>query len=145
MKISWGYKIAILYSAFVVLILYFVIRANMQTIDLVSPDYYEQELVYQKKIDMLRNAGKLTEDVSYKISGSHVEITLPQQFRNKSIKGNLKLYCPSSAKKDQLKPFTANDYIVDLNLGSAPKGYYEIQLQWESEGVSFMNEKKMIF
>jgi hypothetical protein len=51
MHISWGIKIAMLYCGFVALIIIMVSMAMNQKIDLVSKDYYEQELNYQKKID----------------------------------------------------------------------------------------------
>jgi hypothetical protein len=48
---SWGTKIAFLYLSFATMIGVMVYKSVTQSVDLVAPNYYEQELKYQDKID----------------------------------------------------------------------------------------------
>ena len=60
MKVSWGNKILIVYVAFGMFILFMVYKAVNTRYDLVSKDYYKEELRYQDRIDRLNNAAKLS-------------------------------------------------------------------------------------
>ena len=53
---NWGWKIAIGYSIFVAGILSLVVVAYRQTNDLVSADYYAQEIQFQQRIDARGNS-----------------------------------------------------------------------------------------
>ena len=44
MKLSWGYKIMFVYTAFVAGIGFLAFKANNEKFDLVTKDYYDQEL-----------------------------------------------------------------------------------------------------
>ena len=52
---SWGTKIAFLYLSFATMIGVMVYKSVTQSVDLVAPNYYEQELKYQDKIDGINN------------------------------------------------------------------------------------------
>ena len=142
-KFNWGYKIAILYGAFVIMISYLAVRASTQKVDLVSEDYYEQELNFQKKIDMLKRTNNLVDSVSYQATASNMEVTLPAPFNGKQVSGFLKLYCPSNAANDQLMQFKVENNKLNIPFKKAAKGYYQVQLEWEVAGVAYLNEKYM--
>ena len=59
MKLSWGYKIAFVYIIFVAGIGFLVFKASSQKFDLVTKDYYDQELKYQEVIDQAANTAML--------------------------------------------------------------------------------------
>ena len=64
MKLSWGYKITLVYIAFVAGMGFLVFKASSQKFDLVTKDYYEQELKYQQVIDQAANSSRLSEPVT---------------------------------------------------------------------------------
>ncbi len=55
MRMNWGVRITILYSSFVLFMSTMVYMCTRQHFDLVAPDYYAQELQYQKVIDGTNN------------------------------------------------------------------------------------------
>ena len=55
MQFNWGTKIAIVYLLFVAAILYLVMQSSLHKIDLVTPDYYEEETNYQERNSQPRN------------------------------------------------------------------------------------------
>ena len=59
---NWGFKILMLYAAFVGMIIFLVFRTAHENIDLVTEDYYQQELAFQNKIDQTAAALQIGED-----------------------------------------------------------------------------------
>ena len=57
---NWGYKILLVYAVFIAGILFLVYKASSQKMDLVTPDYYEQELKYQSQINATERANALS-------------------------------------------------------------------------------------
>ena len=74
MNLNWGHGIVATIVAFVLMMSFMVYKAVGESFDLVSPDYYAQEIAYQGKIDKLNRSAKLTEkiQVSTKIGRAHV-------------------------------------------------------------------------
>ena len=80
MKLSWGYKIMFVYLAFVAGIGFLVFKASNQEFDLVTKDYYEQELKYQQVIDQSANASKLSTPVSIEKKEEQLKISFPEEM-----------------------------------------------------------------
>ena len=62
MKINWGTAIVVAFVGFISFIMYFVISMSTDKKfdhDLVTEDYYQQELKYQDDINKVENAKKL--------------------------------------------------------------------------------------
>ncbi|MGL6269890.1 MAG: FixH family protein, partial [Chitinophagaceae bacterium] len=68
MKFNWGYKIAVFYLVFIAGIMFLVIKSSRQQMDLVTTDYYAQELKYQDKIDQSKRADGLSEPIRHEVS-----------------------------------------------------------------------------
>ena len=77
MKIGWGWKIALLYGGFVLLISTMVIASNRQHFDLVSKNYYDAEIAYQKVIDAGKNQSALSAAITVHASATAVTIEFP--------------------------------------------------------------------
>ena len=56
MKFNWGHKILGIYFVFITGIAFMVVMSSRQKIDLVTPDYYAEEIKFQEKIDEKNNA-----------------------------------------------------------------------------------------
>ena len=85
MKINWGTGIVLAFVAFISFILYFVIRMNTEVKaehDLVTEDYYKDELGYQKDIDAEQNAKDLSSELKINISDSGLNIDFPKSQKN---------------------------------------------------------------
>ena len=62
MKLNWGAGILLAFIGFISFIMYFIITMTTNSAydhDLVSENYYADELKYQNDIDKLKNAKKL--------------------------------------------------------------------------------------
>jgi hypothetical protein len=145
MRISWGYKIAIFYVSFVMGILFLVYKANSESFDLVTENYYEAELKYQDVIDQKSNASELSAPPSITHSINSVSIRLPREFTGKVVEGEIYLYRPSDAAKDIRKNFTTQDGFYQLGLGKELSGSYDVKLTWKAGGKEFLREQKIFF
>ena len=142
---SWGYKILIVYLLFVAGIVFLVFKSSNEKFDLVTPDYYAKELKHQDKIDAIKRTSALTSKVAYEVANNTIIITLPTEFNNKELSGEILLYCPSDSNKDIKKSFTTGNSIVTIELPTGIKGSYELQLNWNAEGREYYFEKKLSF
>ena len=89
MKIGWGWKIAVLYGGFVVLMVSLVVASNRQKFDLVSKTYYDDEIAFQKTLDAAKNQAGLSEAVSIHANKDSVTINFPAEFKDKALSGNI--------------------------------------------------------
>ncbi len=138
---SWGIKITILYIGFVVLIVTMVAMTMSQKVDLVSKDYYAQELKFQDKIDQSNRANALIEPLNWMVSNGKIEINFPKEFKNQKITGTINLFRPSDAsldKKIAVSSMQNGKQIISTSTLKA--GVYKIQIEWKVGDESFYNE-----
>ena len=78
---NWGNKLVVVFIVFGAFIGYLVYQAVNTKYDLVSKEYYKDELRYQDTIDRQKNASKLS-DVKIEQDADAVTIHLPHSFPN---------------------------------------------------------------
>ena len=145
MKLSWGYKIMFVYIVFVAGIGVLVFKASNQKFDLVTKDYYDQELKYQQVIDEAANSSRLSVPVSIEKKEGELKISFPDEMMNKKKLVDFYLYYAAGAKKDFRKSFELNENELAQALPVGMKGMYELKLSWEAEGVKYYFEQKLFF
>ena len=138
---NWGYKIAILYGGFVVIVLASVFFAMTQKVDLVTDNYYEKELKYQSQIDKSQRTKTLVEKTGIELNGGSVKIKFPIFPDNNAAADFILLYRPSDPSKD-IKIAVSADSLGTQRIptGALAKGYWKIKLNWTSGGVEFFDE-----
>lgn len=99
MKINWGTGIVISFVIFAALLAVAMFLGARQRVDLVTPDYYEEEIRFQDKINQRENANELGKiDVS--ISKQQVIINFPFKENLNNITGTIQFYKPDNANFD---------------------------------------------
>ena len=145
MKISWGYKIMFVYLAFAAGIGILAFKASSEKFDLVTNDYYDQELKYQQVIDQADNAAKLSASVTVEKKNDELIVSFPSEMNEKEKKVDFYLYCPADAKKDFRKNIIVNGSSFSTPLPAGMKGVYELKLTWETSGTKYYHEQKIFF
>ena len=125
---NWGKSIVLAFIAFAIFIGVLVTVCIKQDINLVSKDYYNEELNYQQQIDELRNAVMLRNKPAITVSQKHVQVSGISS-------GELKLLRPSDPRFDAT--FTL-DSLRSFDLTKFPSGRYNASLRWESNGKSYL-------
>ncbi len=140
-KSLWGYGIAAVYTAFALGTLGVVALTMTQKVELVSNDYYQQEVAYEQQIERQRQTNKLVHDATCKLTadGKFIEIKFPSAMA--TAKGHLKLYRPSDSSLD--REFEVTPDAGGTQLIAADKltsGYWRVKLQWKWGGQSYYSE-----
>ncbi len=141
---SWGLKIGILYGSFVGMIVFLVFRTAHENIDLVSEDYYQQELEFQDRIDQSLATGKLGANPEVRITADAIEIIFPDSVAQQGIAGRALFYRASDATKDVAIELQTNDAGVQLvDISQFTIGNYQLKLTWMSDGHPYYYEKQL--
>lgn len=140
---NWGYKILIIYGAFVLGIVFMVYKSTQQNIDLVTTDYYAKELVYQDRIDEAKRTSLLSAPVSIVEKNRQLEIVFPTEFIDKKITGSLKIYFPADEKRDAEKSFETTGSMVEMPIPEKNKGFHYVQVSWVADGLNYYYEQKI--
>ncbi|REG81663.1 FixH family protein [Algoriphagus antarcticus] len=138
---DWGKGITLTIIGFVVLIMTMVvISVRMDGIELVTENYYEEEIKYQDRIDESNSAMKLDREViSYDAQSKVIELDLP----NGTV-GTLQLFRPSDSSLDQtIKVEVTHSGKTAVPVKQLKSGYWKVQLNWSENGVDHYQEKKI--
>lgn len=140
---NWGYKILFVYIIFVAGILVLVFKSSVQNQDLVTPDYYEQELKYQSKIDEMERANKLSAPVKFEIKSNELLISLPAEMKGLDVSAQVLLYCTADKSRDIQMKFTTKDGMISMPLLPSNKGQHELRISWTADKVNYYNQQKL--
>ena len=130
-----------LYTGFVLLIATMVSLSISQKVDLVSKDYYEQELQFQNKINLMDRTKLLSEQLSWQVQNDELVLDFPDQFKGQQTSGKVFFFRPSDAVLDknfELQTDTLNT--KRMSIKKMKSGLYKIQINWEVENIQYYNE-----
>ncbi|MCU0403383.1 MAG: FixH family protein [Chitinophagaceae bacterium] len=139
-KWNWGTGIIFVYSGFVVFMLGMVYLCSRQHFDLVTPDYYEQELKFQEVIDGQKNEMLLGKPTTVVVSDEGVTVTLPMEGYDGE--GMVTLYRPDNAKYDISLPLNGKSSVM-IPMDKLKEGIYKVKASWQNEGKPFYNEQTL--
>lgn len=100
MKFNWGTGLALTLGIFIIgmgIVLY---KALNQRHDLVTTDYYQQELAYQNTIDGKRNAQELSGTCELKVRDQELYIDFPEDLKGETADLEITMYYPTKAELD---------------------------------------------
>jgi nitrogen fixation protein FixH len=148
MKIGWGTGIVIAIVAFISFIMYFVITMstdNSYSHDLVTDQYYQQELAYQEEINAEKNFKNIGEEITLQKSREGLQIKFPSKFLNEKVKGKVFLYRPSSKQLDFEIPIsTSNTYLL-VPEQRLLDGRWNIKIAWKHKNTDYLFKKELIY
>lgn len=147
-KISWPTGIIIAISAFVIFILSFVYKVTfLPQYDhhLVSDNYYEDELNYQKEINKLNEASELAQNITFKKTTLGLLIIFPSEFEPSDIKGVISFVRMSNNKNDFQFPINlkTNEHLIkDADL---VEGRWNVKIEWTVNNTTYLLKEKIIY
>jgi nitrogen fixation protein FixH len=148
MKINWGTGIVLAFIGFIGFILYFVIRMSTDDSanhDLVTEEYYKQELSYQQEIDASRIAAEMNANITVEKTDEGLMIYFPERFDPKKISGTVSLYRPSNKHLDSNFPISLSNTHLLIPDNRLVDGRWDISINWEYEDNSFLHKEKLVY
>jgi len=144
---SWGWKIFILYTGFVIMTLMVVFYTMTQKVELVTDDYYKEEIAYQKQIDRIKNARQLRDplQVKYIPGKAIITFTFPKEHTKAGLDGKISFYRPSDTSKDRKVKIELDDNGIQmLNVRELLTGYWRVKVLWSSGGTEYFVSKEIV-
>jgi len=144
MKLNWGHKIAIVYTVFVGFMVFMLILSMQEDHELVTQDYYEQELQVQKKINASKNLGDAGFEVEITPADGEVLIYIKGMDSPENTIGKVNLYKPDDASLDESISLKLNEAGQMTFTPKGKQGRYIVSLDFEIDGVPFYREKDIL-
>jgi len=110
-----------------------VVLACSHKTDLVSADYYEQEIKYQGQLDRMERAQRLDQQasVSFDAGLKQIIISLPPEHARHNATGSIVLYRPSAAGLDRrLKLELDATGLQTINAAALRSGLWKVKVLW---------------
>lgn len=144
MTFNWGHKLTLAFSAFVIFIFVMVYKAVNSNFQLVTKEYYKEELAYQEVIDGTNKANQLSAAVSIQQVEDQLIIQLPEEMKQQSVNGSIWLYCPSEDKNDRRIPLLVNGegkQIISTKTIAAAN--YLAKIRWQANNETYYTEQRI--
>jgi nitrogen fixation protein FixH len=116
-------------------------------VDLVSADYYEQELKFQGQLDRLNRTSRLGAKASaaYDPAKQCITLSLPPGETNRVVTGHIHLYRPSAAGLDReldLQTDTAGKQ--NVNAANLLPGRWKVRVSWTADNQDYYLDQEII-
>ncbi len=141
---NWGYKIILVFAVFVSGILYMVYSSFNHNIDLVSTNYYEEELKYQNVIDAMERANGLSAKPICEVKDDSLHVQFPPEMKQRELKVVLWLYFIADKKRDIKQKIVTTNGRIAVPLTRLNKGMHDVKVSWEVEGAQYYFEQKLL-
>ena len=144
---SWPLGIIVACALFVAGTAGLIVMACWQKADLVSPDYYEQELRFQGQIDRVEHTRRTASQasVAYDATRQCITISLPPGQVHGNVWGSVELYRPSAARMDRavrLDPDASG--VQRLDASALAPGLWKVRVSWTAEKENYYLEQKVV-
>lgn len=132
--------IVLSFGLFMAFIITLVVKTYYVNTELVSEDYYLQELSYQKKIDKQKRAKQDSAYITWQVTTDEIVLQFPAS--SEKINGKIQFYRPSDASKD----FSVAIQLDDNQRQALQKkifltGLYKMTVDWSEKGKEYQIEE----
>jgi len=124
-----------------------IVLAAAHKSDLVSADYYEQEINYQNRLDSLDRAHQLgaAAAVRYDAARREITVSLPGDHVRRPVTGQVQLYRPAAAGLDrQFKLEPDPNGVQTINVADLQAGLWKVKLSWRVEGQDYFLDQTIV-
>jgi len=148
MKINWGTAIVLVFIGFISFILFFVVKMNTDKKfehDLVTEDYYKQELAFQQEINAEKNGNELKNNITVIKTVKGLLVVFPKDKDFTEISGSISLYRPSNKKLDFQIPITLQNSEILVPKNQLIEGRWNISVNWQYETTSYLFKESFTY
>ena len=145
---SWGHGVVIALFAFIVFILsmLFLFPSGQKNSEMVTDNYYEEELQYQDVIDAKKRADTLQEKPIYSQDTNGIKIHFPKDYNNTNTTvkfvlnrtDDQNLDIKKSTQLDPNQSFTIPSHVLS-------KGNYTLRLMWTKDKTDYRLDYDVIW
>lgn len=145
---TWGHGIVLALGSFMIFILsmIFIFSRGMQNSELITDNYYEEELQYQKVIDAKNNADALPEKPVYSQNANGITIKFPAEINNGNAKFKIDLHRAEDRNLDVIREIPLNrDNAVFLPAAILAEGNYVLRVMWTKDQQDYQMDYNIVW
>lgn len=141
----WPHAVMAFFGVLILALVGVVWMAVHQPNELVSSNYYDQEILYQGRIDATKRTEALGEKVSVAQSGRHVVVMVPADHAQRVVTGSVHFFRPSDARLDRnFKLAVDAAGRQDFDVHELGAGLWKVRLEWVVGVESFFRETSVV-
>ena len=145
---SWGHGVVIALFAFIIFILsmLFLFPNGQKNSEMVTDNYYEEELQYQDVIDAKKRADQLQEKPAYHQTAEGIKITFPKDYNNSNTTVKFVLNRTDDQNLDIKKSVqldTAQSFLIPTQV--LKTGNYTLRLMWTKDKTDYRMDYDVIW
>ena len=133
------------FSGMLIMMSILVYLSMKQDVSMVSKNYYEQELIYQDKLDAMNNTAGYDKLFSLtRRSDGQVLLQIPPSLSEHISKGSVYFYCPSNETLDyieELKATNTGSYLFSKNI--IQHAGFTVKISFHSGDKDYYKELKL--
>lgn len=147
MKFNWGTGIVIGMAAFMIFILQYVIRVQLDEKydnELVTDQYYQKEVEINANRVKQENAVKLHNRLRVETSAEGIMVYFPDEFKPNEIKGTISLYRPSNQSFDQTIPLELSSNHLLIPTSKLVGGRWDISIDFTYQNNGYLKQQTLL-
>lgn len=132
---NWGKGITLTFIIFCTGMVAAVVSTFQEDVELVTEEYYQEELDYQQKIDqsgLAQKAGSMTLIQTQ----AAIRFTFPE---GQTPTGKIHFYKPDKPALDQV--IDIQNRVMEVSKTTLSVGKYRVKVTWQSEGITYYQEE----
>lgn len=147
MKLNWGASIVLAMCCFIGFILFFVVQmlSSSNSQDLVTENYYHQELHVQEEIDKVKSSANLIGQFELEKTAKGLMIHFPNSIDAGGIEGEVLMYRPSDKQKDFRFPIELKNHQLLIPAQFLIEGRWNVLVDFKIDEKSYAYKKEMIW
>ena len=125
----------------------FIAFCSRHPADLISPNYYEEEIRYQGQIDRIQHAQQQSAQGAVRFDGATKRITvfLPSGSSGAAPAGRIQLYRPSAVNLDrELKLETDSSGAQSFDAATLLPGLWKVRVSWTVADQGYFIDEKIV-
>ena len=142
---NWGYRILTLYIGFILMISFLIYLCTGQRFDLVSENYYDQEIQYQQQVDRMKNVIDGDKKIAVTcMTDEAIELQFPISSENKNITGNIHFFKPDNADHDFLVKINPDEKNIQrISSDTLHSGKWQVKISWADNTMEYYQEENI--
>ena len=144
---AWPLGIILVFALFFAGTVGLVVMACTQKVDLVSDNYYEQELKFQGQIDRVKRTQQLAGQaaVAYDAGSKRITVSLPADQARRAVTGTIQLYRPSESGLDrQIELKVDANGFQSVDAASLRPGLWKVRVSWTAGRQDYFVDQKLV-
>lgn len=143
----WPISIVSFFSVAILGCVTFVTFCSRHPADLISPNYYEDEVQYQGQIDRLHQTQEraASASVAYDKATRRITVSVPTEMAAAHPTGQIQLYRPSALNQDQVLELQLDAQgHQTIDAAKLLPGLWKVRVSWKVAERQFLIDQKVV-